>query len=86
MADERTMTKLEAALAELTPERVEHNKRIYADVVTRYYGDPEFRAKMDEDPTGVLKAEGFDVPEGVTVRLLFNTDDLLHLVLPAPLD
>ena len=86
MSDQRTKSGLEATQAELTPERIERNQRIYADVVARYYGDPNFRAKMDADPTRVLKAEGFDVPEDVTIRLLFNTDNVLNIVLPAPLD
>ena len=86
MPDDRKATARDTAPAELTPERIERNQRIYADVVARYYSDPDFQAEMDADPTRVLKAEGFDVPEGITVRLLFNTDRYLHVVLPAPLD
>ena len=86
MSDQRAKPRQEETPAELTPERIERNQRIYADVIARYYGDPDFRAKMDADPTRMLKAEGFDVPEDVTIRLLFNTDNLLNIVLPAPLD
>ena len=43
----RKTTDLDAALAELTPERIERNQRIYADMVTKYYSDPDFRAAMD---------------------------------------
>ncbi len=71
-------------IAALTPERLERNQRIYADVVAKYYGDPDFKAKMDADPTTVLKAEGLEIPAGATVKLLFNTDSLLHIVLPSP--
>ena len=39
---------------------------------------------MDADPTGVLAAEGFEIPKGAKVKLLFNTEKLLHIVLPAP--
>ena len=35
----------------VTPERIERNQRIYADMVTKYYSDPDFRAAMDADPT-----------------------------------
>ena len=62
----------------------ERNQRIYTDVVARYYGDPDFKARMDADPAAVLRAEGLDVPEGARVELLFNTDELVHIVLPAP--
>ncbi len=56
----------------------------YVDLVARYYGDPEFRARMDRDPAAVMKAEGFDVPEDATIRLLFDRADLMNIVLPAP--
>ena len=68
---------------ELTPERVERNQQVYADVVAKYYGDPDFKARMDADPTAVLKAEGLEIPSGAEVKLLFNTENLLHIVLPA---
>ena len=84
MADDRKTTDLDEAFAELTPERIERNQQIYADVVARYYGDPDFKAEMDADPTRVLKAEGLDIPKGATVKLLFNTENLLYIVLPAP--
>ena len=67
----------------LNTERLDRNQQAYADLVARYYGDPDFKARMDADPTGVLKAEGIDVPAGATVKLLFNTEKLVHVVLPA---
>ena len=82
---EGTDNNLDKALADLTPERVERNQQIYADVVAKYYGDPDFKAKVDADPTRVLKDEGLEIPEGANVKLLFNTEKLLHIVLPAPL-
>ena len=67
----------------LNTERLDRNQQAYADLVARYYGDPDFKARMDADPTAVLKAEGIDVPAGATVKLLFNTEKLVHVVLPA---
>lgn len=66
----------------LTQENFEKGQEIFADIVARYYGDPDFKAKMDADPTSVLKKEGMEIPDGVSVKLLFNTDDMLHIVLP----
>lgn len=85
MADDQTNAKLDELIAELTPERLERNQQIYADVVAKYYGDPDFKASVDADPTSVLRSEGLAIPEGATVKLLFNTEKLLHVVLPAPL-
>ena len=74
----------ELTLGGLTAEEIDHKRRVYVDIVAKYYGDPDFKAKMDADPTNVLKAEGFDVREGAEVRLLCNSDSLVHVVLPMP--
>jgi hypothetical protein len=44
--------------------------------------DPALKAKLLADPTGVLKANGVTVPAGITVKVVENTDTLVHLVLP----
>ncbi len=62
---------------------VERSQQIFADIVAKYYGDPDYKAKVDADPTGVLKAEGLEIPEGAKVKLLFNKENLIHIVLPA---
>ena len=82
MTDERKEAA-SAAHEGLTAERIERNQEVYAEVVDKYYGDPDFKARMDADPTAVLKAEGLEIPSGAEVRLLFNTENLLHIVLPA---
>ena len=82
MADEKKPAEA-SAREELTPERLERNQQVYADVVDKYYGDPDFKARMDADPAAVLKAEGVEIPGGAKVKLLFNTESLLHVVLPA---
>ncbi len=81
MTDKTNAT--DEVLEGLTRDRLERNQRVYADVVAKYYGDPDFKAAVDADPTAVLKAEGIDVPAGASVKLLFNTENLLHIVLPA---
>ncbi len=68
----------------LSSEDVEKRRQLYTDVVAKYYGDPDFKAKMDADPAGVLRAEGFSIPEGVEVKLAFNTPKRFHILLPAP--
>ena len=65
-------------------EQHERHQRIYTDLVARFYGDPDFKARMEADPTALLKEKGMAVPEGTRVELLFNTDDLVHIVLPVP--
>lgn len=68
----------------ISQEQIDQGQQLFADIVAKYYGDPDYKAKMDADPTEALRSEGFDFPEGVKVRLLFNTDKLMHVVLPVP--
>jgi hypothetical protein len=61
----------------------------WQQLVARAWSDPVLKAKLLSDPVGVLKAEGLNVPAGVTVRVMENTDKLVNLVFPvkpAPAD
>ena len=78
------MVKIE--VSGITEEELKKSQDIYTDVVARYYGDRDFKAKVDADPATTLRAAGMDIPKNVTVELLFNTDKLLHVVLPKSTD
>jgi hypothetical protein len=54
----------------------------YAKVVARAWRDPTFKAQLLADPNAVLAAAGAVVPPGVTLKVVENTDKLVHLVLP----
>ncbi len=69
-------------MEEISQEKFEENQKVFLDVVARYYGDPDFKAKLDADPTTVLTEEGVEIPENSKVELLFNTEKLIHIVLP----
>ena len=58
------------------------HQQAFTDVLTRYYGDPDFRLKFETNPTGVLQDSGVPVPDDTKVELLYNTDKLVHIVLP----
>ena len=67
---------------EFTEEDFDKSQEIFAGIVARYYGDADFKARLDANPTQVLREEGLEIPDGVSVKLLFNTDELLNIVLP----
>ena len=71
-ADTRTPTEQDLA----------ERQRLFGEVIAKFHGDPAYKAKMLKDPTGTLRAEGIPIPPGATVKLLMNTDNLIHLVLP----
>jgi anti-anti-sigma factor len=53
-----------------------------SDIIARTCLDKAFRRELISNPEAVLRREGIEVPEGVTVKVIENTDDRLHIVLP----
>ena len=51
-------------------------------IIARAWRDPAFKAKLLGDPHAALKDAGVAIPEGVTVKVVENTDTHHHLVLP----
>jgi len=55
----------------------------FAKVIAKAWGDEAFRAQLLADPTAALAAEGVDAPAGKTFAVVEDTDDVVHVVLPA---
>lgn len=55
-------------------------------VIARAWTDLEFKNKLLNDPNGALAEHGVDVPAGTTVKVVENTGDTVHLVLPSAPD
>jgi Nitrile hydratase, alpha chain len=53
------------------------NEPEFGKIVAKAWRDPAFKAELI-----ALKAEGIDIPAGMTVTVVENTDKLFHLVLP----
>ncbi|MDO8767491.1 MAG: NHLP leader peptide family RiPP precursor [Burkholderiaceae bacterium] len=54
-----------------------------SQLIAKCWADEDFKEKLLADPALVLKAEGFDAPQGVTIKAIENTDTVFHLVIPA---
>lgn len=52
-------------------------------MVARASRDPAFRAKLLADANAALTGLGLDVRKGVTLKVVQDTECLIHLVLPA---
>ena len=54
----------------------------FGKIIAKAWREPAFKAELIANPAAALKAEGIDVPAGMTVTVLENTDKQFHLVLP----
>ena len=54
----------------------------YLDWQIRAATDPEFRARLVADAKETLRSAGFDVPEGVSVRIEESTPQEIVLAIP----
>ena len=60
----------------------EQNKQM-GQLIAKCWADEAFKAKLLADPAATLKAEGAELPEGVEIKAVENTDTVFHLVIPA---
>ena len=56
------------------------------DIVARSCTDKSFREEFLSDPAGVLRRAGVQVPDGISIKVIQNSDEKLHVVLPTSLD
>ncbi len=52
-------------------------------LIAKCWSDESFKKKLLADPAGTLRAQGVEFPAGLSVKVLENTDNLFHLVIPA---
>ena len=52
-------------------------------IIAKCWADEGFKKKLLADPAATLKAEGADVPAGLTVKAVENTEKVFYLVIPA---
>jgi hypothetical protein len=51
-------------------------------VIAKAWADEAFRQRLLSNATATLKGEGIEVPDGVEMRIVENTEKLFHLVIP----
>ena len=51
-------------------------------IIAKALADEKFKQKLIADPAAVMTAEGIEIPTGVKVRAVENTDKLFHIVIP----
>jgi hypothetical protein len=54
----------------------------FGEIISKCWGDAEFKKRFVSDPKKVLAEYGMDVPEGINVKVVENTEDTMYLTLP----
>ena len=57
-------------------------QQFFESVIARGVQSPDFRRRLLTDPETVLKEIGIQLPQGVKVTFVENTDQLVHIVIP----
>lgn len=52
-------------------------------VIVKAWKDEAFKQRLLADPAAVLDGEGVEIPGGLDVRVVEDTDSRIHLVIPA---
>jgi hypothetical protein len=60
----------------------EDASKAFAKLVARTWADEDFKAKLIADPAAVLAAEGIELPTGMKVNVIENSDSEFTMVLP----
>ena len=62
--------------------KYEENKRKIEKIIATAWMDEGFKQRLLSDPAASLKEEGVEMPPGVEVRIVEDTETVQHLVLP----
>jgi len=54
----------------------------YARLVAKAWSDPAFKTRLLSDPKAAMAAVGITVPDGVGIRVVEDTPNVAHLVIP----
>src|SRR6478736_10356323 len=64
---------------------MEEQAKKMGSVIAKCWSDESFKKRLLADPAATLKAEGvkIELPAGMTLKAVENTDKVNHIVLPA---
>ncbi len=58
------------------------NEQTYKSIITKCWGDPEFKRRLIAEPIKTLRSEGVSLPDGVKVTVVENTATEFTFVIP----
>jgi hypothetical protein len=67
---------------EKAKEQAEEQAKKMEQLIAKTWADEVFKQRLMSNPVGVLKEAGVEVPEGIKVVVVEDTETIMHLVLP----
>jgi len=59
-------------------------KNIYAEIISKALKDEDFKKKLKKKPEETIKKDfGIEIPAGVKIKVIEDSDVLRHLVIPS---
>jgi hypothetical protein len=55
----------------------------HQQLIARCWEDEAFKRRLKADPLGTLRRAGISIPNGMTVKVLEDSEQVMHLVIPA---
>jgi Nitrile hydratase, alpha chain len=62
---------------------LEERDKKMSQIIAKCWADEGFKRKLLDDPAATLKAEGVELPAGLSIKAVENNDKLVHVVIPA---
>ena len=58
------------------------NNRLFSHIIVRAWNDEDFKNKLMTTPEKVFAEYSLAIPQNVKVKIVENTNDLVHFILP----
>lgn len=55
----------------------------YTKIIAQAWSDPEYRERLLRNPKVAMAEAGMTIPDNVEVKVHADTDEVIHIVLPA---
>jgi|SRR5688572_14406859 len=61
----------------------EKQSNAWGQIVVKAVADEKFKMRLLANPSAVLKEHGLEIPPGIQVKIVEDSDKVVHLTLPA---
>jgi hypothetical protein len=72
----------EPRIAPFSPDEFARHHALIQRIAERYRAEPAFRSSLEGNARTELVSLGLNLPEGLEVRVVANTDDVAYFVMP----